>query len=63
MTAADYLANGAVKNYLDWILKDKGQCILLKNQYASVLEVKCEEQGKRDLQTPSREDNASIGVE
>ena len=35
-------ATGDVKRYLDWILSDKGQCILLKNQYAPVREVKCE---------------------
>lgn len=35
-------ATGDVKSYLDWILSDKGQCILLKNQYAPVREVKCE---------------------
>ena len=35
-------ATGYVKSYLDWILSDKGQCILLKNQYATVREVKCE---------------------
>ena len=35
-------ASGDVKSYLDWILSDKGQCILLKNQYAPVREVKCE---------------------
>jgi len=36
-------ATGDVKNYLDWILSDEGQCILLKHQYAPVREVKCEE--------------------
>jgi len=35
-------ASGDVKSYLDWILSDKGQCILLKNQYAPVRVVKCE---------------------
>jgi len=35
-------ATGDVKSYLDWILSDEGQCILLKNQYAPVREVKCE---------------------
>jgi len=35
-------ATGDVKSYLDWILSDKAQCILLKNQYAPVREVKCE---------------------
>ena len=29
-------ATGDVKNYLDWILSDEGQCILLNNQYAPV---------------------------
>ena len=31
-------AIGEVKNYLDWILSDEGQCILLKHQYAPVRE-------------------------
>ena len=35
-------ASGEVKSYLDWILGDEAQCILLKNQYAPVSEVKCE---------------------
>jgi len=35
-------ATGDVKNYLDWILSDEGQCIVLNNQYAPVREVKCE---------------------
>ena len=35
-------ATGDVKNYLDWILSDEGQCILLNNQYAPVREIKCE---------------------
>jgi phosphate transport system substrate-binding protein len=36
-------ASGEVRSYLDWILGDEGQCILLNNQYAPVREVKCEE--------------------
>jgi len=32
---------GEVKKYLDWLLSDKGQCILLKKGYAPVTEVKC----------------------
>jgi phosphate transport system substrate-binding protein len=32
---------GAVKEYLDWILSDKGQCILLKKGYAPVRDVTC----------------------
>jgi len=32
---------GEVKKYLDWILSDKGQCILLKKGYAPVKDVKC----------------------
>jgi phosphate transport system substrate-binding protein len=32
---------GAVKQYLDWILSDKGQCILLKKGYAPVRDVTC----------------------
>ncbi len=34
-------ASGAVKVYLDWILSDAGQCILLKKQYAPVRDVEC----------------------
>ena len=32
---------GAVKAYLDWILSDAGQCILLKKGYAPVRDVSC----------------------
>lgn len=32
---------GAVKAYLDWILSDAGQCILLKKGYAPVKDVAC----------------------
>lgn len=32
---------GAIKVYLDWILSDAGQCILLKKGYAPVRDVKC----------------------
>lgn len=32
---------GETKKYLDWILSDKGQCILLKKGYAPVRDVKC----------------------
>jgi len=32
---------GAVKEYLDWILSDKGQCILSKKGYAPVGDVTC----------------------
>lgn len=35
-------AAGDVKRYLDWVLSDEGQCILLHHQYAPVREVKCE---------------------
>jgi len=35
-------ATGDVKSYLDWILSDEGQCILLKHQYAPIREVQCE---------------------
>ena len=35
-------AKGEIKNYLDWILSDAGQCILLKKGYAPVRDVKCE---------------------
>ena len=34
-------ATGEVKRYLDWILSDAGQCILLRHQYAPVREVTC----------------------
>ena len=33
---------GAIKKYLDWILSDAGQCILLKKGYAPVRDIKCE---------------------
>jgi phosphate transport system substrate-binding protein len=32
---------GAIKAYMDWILSDAGQCILLKKGYAPVRDVKC----------------------
>ncbi len=32
---------GAVKDYLDWVLSDQGQCILLQKQYAPVRKVAC----------------------
>ena len=35
-------ASGDVKDYLDWILSDEAQCILLDNRYAPVREVNCE---------------------
>ncbi|UCB55918.1 MAG: PstS family phosphate ABC transporter substrate-binding protein [Thiotrichales bacterium] len=35
-------ASGDVKTYLDWILSDAGQCILLNSRYAAVREVRCE---------------------
>lgn len=33
---------GAVKEYLDWILSDKGQCIIADKGYAPVRAVKCD---------------------
>jgi phosphate transport system substrate-binding protein len=33
---------GAVKEYMDWVLSDAGQCILLKKGYAPVKDVKCD---------------------
>ncbi len=33
---------GAIKAYMDWILSDAGQCILLKKGYAPVRDVKCD---------------------
>ncbi len=33
---------GAVKAYMDWILSDEGQCIILEKGYAPVRDVKCE---------------------
>lgn len=35
-------ATGAIKDYLDWILSDAGQCILVKIGYAPVRDVKCQ---------------------
>ena len=32
---------GAVKEYLDWILSDEGQCIIQKKGYAPVRAVSC----------------------
>ena len=39
---ADLLPKGHIKEYMDWILSDAGQCILLKKGYAPVRDVKCE---------------------
>ena len=36
-------ATGDVKDYLDWVLSDAGQCVLLKRRYAPVREVSCED--------------------
>ena len=33
---------GEIKNYLDWILSNAGQCILLKKGYAPVRDITCE---------------------
>ena len=33
---------GAIKAYLDWILSDEGQCIILNKGYAPVRDVKCD---------------------
>jgi phosphate transport system substrate-binding protein len=33
---------GAIKEYMDWILSDAGQCILLKKGYAPVRAVECD---------------------
>jgi phosphate transport system substrate-binding protein len=33
---------GEIKKYLDWILSDAGQCIILKKGYAPVRDVKCD---------------------
>ena len=33
---------GEIKNYMDWIKSDAGQCILLKKGYAPVRAVKCD---------------------
>ncbi len=32
---------GAIKKYLDWIMSDAGQCIILKKGYAPIRDVKC----------------------
>jgi phosphate transport system substrate-binding protein len=32
---------GAVKEYLDWILSDEGQCIILEKGYAPMRPVSC----------------------
>ena len=33
---------GAIKEYMDWIMSDTGQCILVKKGYAPIHEVKCD---------------------
>ena len=33
---------GEIKKYLDWVLSDEGQCIILRKGYAPVREVQCE---------------------
>jgi phosphate transport system substrate-binding protein len=33
---------GAIKDYMDWIKSDVGQCILLKKGYAPIRDVKCD---------------------
>jgi phosphate transport system substrate-binding protein len=33
--------SGKIKEYLDWILSDEGQCIILKKGYAPVRDVAC----------------------
>jgi ABC-type phosphate transport system substrate-binding protein len=33
---------GAIKAYLDWVLSDAGQCILMKKGYAPLRELNCE---------------------
>ena len=33
---------GAIKDYMDWIMSDAGQCILVKKGYAPVRAVKCD---------------------
>jgi len=33
---------GAIKEYMEWILSDEGQCIILKKGYAPVRDVKCD---------------------
>ena len=32
---------GAVKQYMDWIMSDAGQCIIVDKGYASVRDVNC----------------------
>jgi phosphate transport system substrate-binding protein len=33
---------GAIKEYMDWIMSDTGQCILVKKGYAPIHDVKCD---------------------
>jgi phosphate transport system substrate-binding protein len=33
---------GDVKAYMDWIMSDEGQCIILKKGYAPVRQVTCQ---------------------
>ncbi len=37
-------ASGAIKEYLDWILSDEGQCIIARIGYAPVRHVQCEKE-------------------
>ena len=32
---------GELKKYVDWVLSDEGQCIILKKEYAPVRPVNC----------------------
>lgn len=41
-------AVGDVKQYLDWVLSDAGQCILLQRHYAPVRQVSCDDAGHSD---------------
>jgi phosphate transport system substrate-binding protein len=33
---------GEIKTYMDWIMSDEGQCIILKKGYAPIRPVKCD---------------------
>lgn len=44
---------GAVKDYLDWILSDAGQCIILDKGYAPLRDVDCDGAGAADTEEPA----------
>jgi phosphate transport system substrate-binding protein len=33
---------GHIKEYLDWVMSDTGQCIIMKKGYAPIRDISCE---------------------